>query len=91
MTFDKVGADKVRCRLCKVELSYDGVNMSTGGMNNHLKLRHPSIGAVGENQQTLKLFTLQKCTVKWSELISERLTNMIVKDSLPISFVEGGF
>lgn len=86
---------KVRCTVCKVELAFSN---STGTMLNHLKCKHPGcIAGAGASSSTSSLgsqrpvdtFIVRHCPPGKAEQLTNKLTDMVVIDLLPISVVEG--
>ena len=81
----------VVCQLCNKQLSYDG--NSTGNLNKHLSQVHSGHAAStsSTNQTTMKQPTLSMfkgCALP-HEQITQRITDMVVSDCLPLSIVEG--
>lgn len=95
---DKDDTNKVVCRICNLKLAY---NHSTSSMRNHLKFKHVGLplGGVSGQSQTVTTkqaaitsFTVplgRRCDAVRSRSITDLITDMITKDMLPLSFVEG--
>ena len=94
---DKRDTNKVVCRICNLKLAY---NHSTSSMRNHLRFKHVGLGTLGEasgqtvttKQTAISSFTVplgRRCDAVRSKRITDLITNMITKDMLPLSFVEG--
>lgn len=87
--FEKVEQNKVKCKLCEAMLSYSG---STGTMLNHLKLKHSHVTTkpVEKTQPTIRSYvSVRKCDASRMEKISNLIAEMVARDCLPISVVEG--
>ncbi len=88
--FELEGNGKVLCKLCNVKLAY---NNSTGAMRNHIQYRHVgvSLEASQSQQMSITSFTTTHCRCDFirTEKITELISEMISKDLMPLSFVEG--
>lgn len=92
--FDKVNENTVKCKICAVKLNY---HKSTTGMLTHLKAKHPSVTLAttekerGPQQTAIASFAVRprQCDNVRAEKTSALIANMVAKDMLPISFVEG--
>lgn len=91
--FDKLSDAKVVCKLCDVRLVYRN---STGAMNNHLKLRHPSaqLQTVSSSKVQQSMETFAKPVQRRSppsrvEELTSLITDKIATYMLPIAFIEG--
>uniref|UniRef100_A0A671L3S2 BED-type domain-containing protein n=1 Tax=Sinocyclocheilus anshuiensis TaxID=1608454 RepID=A0A671L3S2_9TELE len=90
--FELEGNGKVLCKLCNVKLAY---NNSTGAMRNHIQYRHVGVRldleASQSQQMSVTSFTTtrRRCDPVHAEKITELISEMISRDLLPLSFVEG--
>ncbi|PIK52482.1 putative zinc finger BED domain-containing protein 1-like [Apostichopus japonicus] len=85
-SFEKSGQSSVKCKICGTLLKYLGG--STGSMTNHLKLRHQV--AEKAPSATMDAFINRTvCNPKKAERLNNLLVEMVAKDALPVSFIEG--
>ncbi|XP_071845742.1 E3 SUMO-protein ligase ZBED1-like [Apostichopus japonicus] len=85
-SFEKSVQSSVKCKICGTLLKYLGG--STGSMTKHLKLRHQ----VAEKalSATMDAFISRTvCNPKKAERLNNLLVEMVAKDALPVSFIEG--
>ncbi len=78
----------VKCQLCEIELTFCG---GTTNLHNHLRSRHPSDSQTDATSQLSVsgfMNSPRKLNPKSCEEITKAITEMIVKDYLPISLVE---
>ena len=89
--FELTCANEVRCKLCEKTLVYHG---STSSMRSHLSAKHakevPTDTDAAQPAITNFISRPRRCDSRRAGDITALITNMIVKDMLPISFVEGG-
>ncbi len=101
--FDDIGGDdKARCKFCRAEIGYRGG--STSALWKHLESKHThavqprlqsasqssTSGASSSSSMTITgMFSKTNITTARSERITGLVANMIAKDTLPLSFVEG--
>ncbi len=94
--FDEESDNNVVCQLCAQKLTH---NHSAGVMRNHSQLKHLDIKLQGQQatitntQQTSFTAcvtpTHRRCDADRSEKITQLITEMTVRDLLPLCFVEG--
>lgn len=86
-----VDKKSAKCNLCRVDLTYAG---TTSNLNNHLKSKHPSTENSSDDtkkQASMTSFvqTPRKLSGSQSERVTQAIADMIVKDYVPLSIVEG--
>jgi hypothetical protein len=101
--FDDIGGDdKARCKFCRAEIGYRGG--STSALWKHLESKHThavqprlqrasqssTSGASSSSSMTITgMFSKTNITTARSDRITGLVANMIAKDTLPLSFIEG--
>ncbi|CAG2202961.1 unnamed protein product [Mytilus edulis] len=85
-----LNGNTVKCTLCDTELKYCG---GTTNMINHIRLKHPAEGPAESpvKQSSIQSFinSPRKLNSDTKEKITLAIAEMVVKDYLPLSFVEG--
>ncbi|CAC5392920.1 unnamed protein product [Mytilus coruscus] len=85
-----LNGNTVKCILCHTELKYCG---GTTSMINHIRLKHPAENPAESpvKQSSIHSFinSPRKLNSDTKEKITLAIAEMVVKDYLPLSFVEG--
>lgn len=91
--FEVTDNNNARCKICDAIFKYSS---STTSLNYHLKSVHPlvlgqsSSGDGSHLQPTLsQLINKRKCDDRKQEGITQRISNMVTKDMLPLNIVDG--
>lgn len=85
----EIQKNDARCKICGATFKYSS---STTSLNYHLKSAHPIVlgESSGGSQPTLpEMVAKRKCNDQRREGITQRISNMVSKDILPLSIVDG--
>eukprot|EP00057_Strongylocentrotus_purpuratus_P035145 XP_797872.3 PREDICTED: zinc finger BED domain-containing protein 1-like [Strongylocentrotus purpuratus] len=86
--FNKISDNSVQCRICDKKYAYSG--SSTGVMLSHIAKSHSTALDKDKSQPTMSDFIKAPPTPMRRETITDKIVELIARESLPISLVEAG-